>query len=72
MARFASDCITKLGQIIREDLMDRLGEDTENLGMRFGLHSGSVTAGVLRGDKGRYQIFGDTVSADIVEETEST
>jgi hypothetical protein len=27
--------------------------------MRFGLHSGPVIAGVLRGDKGRFQLFGD-------------
>ena len=30
--------------------------------MRFGLHSGSVTAGVLRGEKSRFQLFGDTVN----------
>ena len=30
--------------------------------MRIGLHSGQVTAGVLRGDKGRFQLFGDTVN----------
>lgn len=30
--------------------------------MRFGLHSGPVTAGVLRGDKSRFQLFGETVS----------
>ena len=30
--------------------------------MRFGLHSGVCTAGVLRGDRARYQIFGDTVN----------
>jgi hypothetical protein len=29
--------------------------------MRFGLHSGPVTAGVLRGEKSRFQLFGDTV-----------
>ena len=29
---------------------------------RFGLHSGPVTAGVLRGEKGRFQLFGDTVN----------
>lgn len=30
--------------------------------MRVGIHSGPVTAGVLRGDKGRFQLFGDTVN----------
>jgi hypothetical protein len=30
--------------------------------MRVGLHSGPVTAGVLRGEKARFQLFGDTVN----------
>lgn len=30
--------------------------------MRFGIHSGSVTAGVLKGDRARFQLFGDTVN----------
>ena len=30
--------------------------------MRMGLHSGPVTAGVLRGQKSRFQLFGDTMS----------
>jgi hypothetical protein len=30
--------------------------------VRFGLNSGPTTAGVLRGEKGRFQLFGDTVN----------
>jgi len=32
------------------------------LSLRIGLHSGQVTAGVLRGDKSRFQLFGDTMN----------
>jgi class 3 adenylate cyclase len=32
------------------------------LSLRVGLHSGSVTAGVLRADRSRFQLFGDTVN----------
>lgn len=61
MARFARDCMTKMKQITQE-LRDELGEDTLKLTLRVGLHSGEVTAGVLRGDKSRFQLFGDTVN----------
>lgn len=44
------------------DLVESLGQDTKDLQMRIGIHSGPTTAGVLRGDKGRFQLFGDTVS----------
>ena len=37
-----------------------LGPDTGDLTMRFGLHTGPVTAGVLSGDKSRFQLFGDS------------
>jgi Adenylate and Guanylate cyclase catalytic domain len=30
--------------------------------MRFGIHSGAVTAGILLGEKARFQLFGDTVN----------
>ena len=61
MVKYASDMIRKLRDLIATDLADRLGEDTRDLALRVGIHSGPVTAGVLRGDKGRFQVFGDTV-----------
>lgn len=61
MAKFARDCMEKMDQLVHK-LEAKLGPDTGDLSMRFGLHSGPVTAGVLRGDRARYQIFGDTVN----------
>ena len=43
---------------VQNELSFRL--QTQNLGMRIGIHSGPVTAGVLRGEKARFQLFGDT------------
>jgi class 3 adenylate cyclase len=62
MVKFAADCLSKLRELVHGELLDSFGEDTINLAMRFGLHSGPVTAGVLRGEKSRFQIFGDTVN----------
>ncbi|CAB9519167.1 Receptor-type guanylate cyclase gcy [Seminavis robusta] len=61
MARFATDCMHRMHKLVKA-LEVTLGPDTSDLGIRVGLHSGQVTAGVLRGDKGRFQLFGDTMN----------
>lgn len=61
MARFAHDVLVKSSEVFH-CLEVTLGPGTSRLNMRLGLHSGPVTAGVLRGEKGRFQLFGDTVN----------
>lgn len=62
MAKFASDCMSRLQLVLNDDLVDEYGESTRELMLRVGIHSGPVTAGVLRGDRGRFQLFGDSVN----------
>ena len=59
--RFAYDTREQMREVTKS-LEPTLGGDTGDLELRIGLHSGPVTAGVLRGDKGRFQLFGDTVN----------
>ena len=61
MARFASECIDFTNSKV-QDLEVQLGPGTSDLQIRIGLHSGPVTAGVLRGEKSRFQLFGDTIN----------
>ena len=61
MARFAYECLSSLDTLLNE-LEVSLGPGTARLGLRVGLHSGPVTAGVLRGDKSRFQLFGDSMN----------
>jgi len=61
MARFAYECLLQMSQMTR-DLEVVLGPGTSDLALRIGLHSGSVIGGVLRGEKSRFQLFGDTMN----------
>jgi class 3 adenylate cyclase len=59
MCHFARATVHKVSRLTKA-LEDQLGPGTGDLGMRVGIHSGSVTAGVLRGQKARFQLFGGT------------
>ena len=61
MATYAQQCLESFSELTKE-LELALGPGTADLGIRIGLHSGPVTAGVLRGEKARFQLFGDTVN----------
>ncbi|KAG7355294.1 adenylate and guanylate cyclase catalytic domain containing protein [Nitzschia inconspicua] len=61
MARFASSCLHDMN-ILTKRLEVSLGPGTADLALRVGLHSGPTIAGVLRGEKARFQLFGDTVN----------
>jgi len=63
MVKFAQECKDKMQELLN-GLVGSLGADTATLAMRVGCHSGSVTGGVLRGEKSRFQLFGDSVSVN--------
>lgn len=61
MIRCANDMLCTFLSLVKQ-LASTLGSDTADLNMRIGIHSGAVTAGVLRADRARFQLFGDTVN----------
>ena len=61
MVRFAHDILQRM-QVITKELEVRLGPGTADLALRVGIHSGAVTAGILRGQKARFQLFGDAMN----------
>jgi len=57
MVQFAHR-ISKEMSRMTQMLETTLGPDTSDLLLRIGIHTGPVTAGVIRGDKARFQLFG--------------
>ena len=61
MARFAWEIMACFNTTVKR-LELSLGPDTGELELRIGIHSGPVIAGVLRGARSRFQLFGDTMN----------
>ncbi|CAB9506382.1 Receptor-type guanylate cyclase gcy [Seminavis robusta] len=61
LVRFARTSLLRTSELAKA-LEATLGPGTAELALRFGIHSGPVTAGVLRGEKARFQLFGDTMN----------
>lgn len=57
MVKYAHKISRAMGRLTQA-LETRLGPDTADLLLRIGIHSGPVTAGVIRGEKARFQLFG--------------
>ena len=69
MAKFSVEC-QKIFEVVTTELSYTLGSETTYLKLRCGLHSGTVTSGVLWGIQSRFEIFGDTVNtASCMEST---
>ena len=61
MAKYAC-AMQNIFSDVKTQLKPSLGDSLDALDIRIGFHSGKVTAGVLRSEKGRFQLFGDTVN----------
>ena len=58
---FDENRVRRLSSVLSRAILQHC-EPPPLLSMRFGLHSGPVTAGVLRGHKSRFELFGDTIN----------
>ena len=67
LVEFAQRCL-QASEVVLNRVNSQL--NTKDLSIRIGVHSGHVTAGVLRGDKARFDLFGDTINtAQRIEST---
>lgn len=57
ISNFALACMREF-DILTRRLELTLGPDTSTLGLCIGLNSGPITAGVLRGERSRFSLFG--------------
>jgi len=73
MARFAKQCMRVVSQLLHDKSVV-YGDDTKNLRLQAGIHSGGVTAGIMGGHlMSRYQVFGDSANcASILMSTGAT
>mmetsp|Transcript_15565 Transcript_15565/g.24400 ORF Transcript_15565/g.24400 Transcript_15565/m.24400 type:complete len:299 (+) Transcript_15565:1054-1950(+) len=62
LARFAFDARDKVREVCASLDGEEGFEGTAALDMRFGIHSGATVAGILRGTKSRFELFGDTIN----------
>lgn len=60
LTQFAFEARDKVREVCAR--LESDGLDTARLDMRFGIHSGDTTAGILRGAKPRFELFGDTIN----------
>lgn len=60
LSQFAFEARDKAREVCAR--LDGDGLNTAKLDMRFGIHSGDITAGILRGTKSRFELFGDTIN----------
>ena len=59
---YAERCRRRMNDAKHRLAHDHGLEGVLDLTMRFGIHSGPITAGVLRGQKSRFELFGDTIN----------